>query len=371
MRTAFLTLLAVAGGWRLVGAPVQEAPAKPPIEIRLVGASDPDLERRIEEILADFPELKRHRTRRFEILTDLSGPEAARDGQLLERTAHAVDDFGVALGYPSRLETPREVRHLAIAFARRDDFIRFSRGRDGVDGTWLGGYFSPRGPHLVYHNAADHPAVRRARNRIDRAAEPDRNRSGDLVSPHEVLDEYVTKANAAVVVHEATHMLLHDGGIAPADSMQSDWLLEGLAGSFEPARPDRRFGPLRPTNGRTEEFRELLAVGDEPTLHDLVSRRRFSPDRNAHACYAASATLCSWLARNRPMALRRYLDLTGTMTDDGNEQDIPGDADGDHLVRKFEEVFGDLARLEREWIRSERAAASIPLAVVSPSEEAR
>jgi hypothetical protein len=69
--------------------------------------------------------------------------------------------------------------------------------------------------------------------------------------------------------------------------------------------------------------------------------------------------------------LRRYLDLTGAMTGEADRQETPGHADGDHLVRKFEEIFGDLGRLEKEWIRSERAAASIPIAVMSPSDESR
>lgn len=371
MRTAFLVLLVVAGGFRFVEEPAQEVPAKPPVEIRLVASADPDLERRISEIQAGFPTLQRHRTRRFEILTDLSGPEAARDGQLLERTAHAVDDFGLALGYPSELRTERTVRHLVIAFAGRDDFIRFSRGQDQVDGTWLGGYFSPAGPHLVYYDASEHPAVRRARDRLDRGSE-----GGG--SEHEVLDAFVTKANAAVVVHEATHMLLHDRDIAPADSKQSDWLLEGLAGSFEPAQWSQRFGPLRPLNARTGEFRQLLAAGAQTDLHDLVSRPRFPREgRQSNAYYATSAALCSWLARNRPKELRRYLDLANGSRHEVSSTSLgsslveggPGAGNADARVPEtrniqvleFEGVFGDLDRLQRVWIRSERAAASIPV----------
>ena len=71
MRFAILSLLLAAGAFRLVTPPVDETEAGPPIEIRLDGGGDAALERKIEGILDRYPAMKRHRTTRFELLSDL------------------------------------------------------------------------------------------------------------------------------------------------------------------------------------------------------------------------------------------------------------------------------------------------------------
>ena len=94
--------------------------------------------------------------------------------------------------------------------------------------------------------------------------------------PGEIRDDrlrrFISKTNAAVVVHEATHMLLHRRDILRATQGTPLWLAEGLAGSFEPVEPERRFGPHRPAHGRTAEFRRLFSEGKVPSIRWLLAQ---------------------------------------------------------------------------------------------------
>ncbi len=384
MRIAMLTLLVVAGGLRFVDDPARFVHAKPPAEIRLVDETSPERKARIEEIRRDFPSLHRHRTPRFEILTDQSAEAVGEASRLLERTALEVDDFCRALGYATDRKAPAASdRYLVIAFSAREDFIRFARCHDGLDAAWLAGYFAPNPGHLVYHNPADSHSVRTARSRIERLSQDRRGAEEQRRLARENLDHFITQTNAAVVVHEATHMILHELGIARATVDRPDWLLEGLAGSFEPVEASQAFGPLRPRNGRTEQFRAMLAERGQPTLRDLVCRRRFpSRSHRLQGFYATSAAFCGWLARNRPAELKAFIDRAGEprvgIVDEdfgGTEIElipaalaaVEGDFDDLHedaeeLRHEFEEVFGPIDELERVWLRAERASAHLPLA---------
>ena len=370
MRSAFLLLLIVVGGLRIFEVPINEAPAGPPLEIRLDGSLEPDREKRIREICAEFPLLERHRTSHFEILSDLDDETIAEHGQLLERTVHAVEDFSRFLGYDIESFPNRQRRHLVLAFSDRNDFIKFAGNHDKINAAWLGGYFAPLSGHLAYHTAANHPDLMRIANRIERAEEGgDDERHQDI---RRRMSRFVIQADASVVVHEATHMLLHHFGVAPATSRQPMWLLEGLAGSFEPAEASRRFGPMRPENGRTRDFRKLLREDRVPQLSTLVREREFPKGhQNTQANYATSAALCSWLARHRPRELRRFLDNINNAPDEETRaMDMAGIDDameapvraGVDWLADFETVFGDIEEIEKTWLRSERAAASLPIA---------
>ena len=370
MRSAFILLLIVAGGLRIIEGTISEAPAGPPLEIRIDGSPDPGVMKRIQEICVDFPSLERRRTSRFEILSDLDDETIGEHRQWLERTVHAVEDFCRYLGYEiERLPQGRE-RHLVLAFSNRDDFLRFALKHDKVNATWLAGYFSPAAGHLVYHTAANHPDVQRITHRIGPA-----ERSEDQEPRQDIrrqLDRFVVQADASVVVHEATHMLLHHHGVAPATTRQPMWLLEGLAGSFEPAEASRRFGPMRPENGRTRDFRRLLREDRVPVLSDLIREQDFThARRDTQAQYATSAAFCSWLVRYRPREFRRFLDHVNrripkedvVMAMVGMDETArePKSAEVDWLA-DFEDVFGDIEVMEKVWLRSERAAAALPVA---------
>lgn len=347
MRFALLSLLLAAGAFRLVTPPVDETEAGPPIEIRLDGGGDAAMEAKIERILDRYPAMKRHRTTRFELLSDLPDAESARHGRLLERTAHAVDDFCDRLGL-ERDASERDRRRLVIAFASRTEFMGFAGWSDQVHARWLAGYFAPKGGHMVYHHADDNPSVRDATNRLARH----RSRGGD-VDPAQLdaLENFSDHATASVVIHEAVHLLLHEQGTLTASTENPIWLVEGLAGSFEPRVVTERFGPSRPENGRTAEFRRQLASGRVPSIASMIEARGVPDGESSRAAfYDAAATLCSWLVRHEPEGMARYIACPNAVSATPEM--------GRHVA--FEQAFGPIASIQRRWLEAERMAAGLP-----------
>ena len=349
MRIAFLLLLLVAGAFRMVSPPTQDSEAGPPIEIRLQGDSDHDLELRINRILSRYPNMQRHRTTRFEILSDMPSEEAALHGQLLERTAHAVENFCRRLDMPfPKTAVHEDGRHLVIAFTSRVDFLAFAGWSDEIHARWLAGYFSPTSDHMVYHHAGDNPAVRRV---VDRLAQYEAR--GESVDPAQrlAIEDFVDHQTASVVIHEAVHMLLHQHEILTASQENPIWLVEGLAGSFEPRVATERFGPNRRENGRTRDFRRHLAEGRVPSISSLLEAATTpADDLDRESFYDGAAVLCSWLVRNDPEGMADYI-RTQKWNRSVNRED--GRA-------AFEASFGAVETIERRWLDSERAAAGLP-----------
>ncbi len=374
-----LIVLLAAGGFRFVENPVNQSEGGPPIDIRLDGRTSDGLEQRIADIRGKFPALQRHRTSRFEILSDLEADEVGSQGTLLERTAHAVESFRERLGIDWGIGD--QERQLVVAFASQDDFVRFAAAFDQMNARWLAGYFSPRHGHLAYHDAHDHPGVRRIEGRHQREIVA----RGEAVGPEAMDDDprlaglrrFVSRTNASVVVHEATHMLLHRRDILAATVDTPLWLAEGLAGSFEPVDPDRRFGPTRPSNGRTAEFRALLARNQVPSVRSMLLTDEMPDARELNAFYASSAVLCSWLVRHRPDDMRRYLEQMprrlGTEHRGGVGQGVgPNEVAElalggglDPRLTGFESAFGDLDRLERDWLAWERSVIDTTISTVA------
>lgn len=345
MRFSLVFVLAAAAASGLVRQEPVEVSGGPPIEIRLEGRVDPLLESRIQEIQAAFPGLERHRTRRFEIVSDLPHERIMAHGRLLERTAHAVEAFRreLGIGWGRDWDTDPSGRELAIAFASREDFIAFALDEGCRSARWLGGYYSPDGGHLVYVDTADHPRVRRAKRAAARnVASFPAATTPDPASPE--LERHVRRENATLVVHEAVHLLLDRRGILSATAAPI-WLSEGIAASFEPVEPERSFGPDRTINARTAAFREGLRERRTPSVRTLICWRHDAARTDVHLHYAAAASLCSWLVRHRPDELRAYLrsfrDGIGTPVTPAEE------------VARFEGCFGDPDEIERAWIGRE------------------
>ena len=318
----------------------------PPIEIRIgfdqKSAVNASLPPSYPETRALLPGMRRSETRRFVILSDLTDEEVASHGQLLERTAHAVEAFRVRLGLdvPER-RAPQKM--LAVAFSRRSDFLDFAYQHDDIEASWMAGYFSPTTQRLVYFHARDIPSARIAARRIDHLVAM----GGDSSDARDSLNQFVDSSTSAVVVHEAVHMILHERGIMPANSNVPLWLAEGLAAAFEPLEASQQFGPARRENGRTKAFRADLAAGRVPPVAALVASISLpdNGDDSVRRFYDASAAFSSWLVREEPVALAEMIRHT--------LQGKAGASRGERL-KVFEKIFGSIGKLESRWLWNER-----------------
>jgi hypothetical protein len=314
------------------------APASPPmqsIDIRLGvdGAHNapqglPKAYRATRKVLRTF---RRSESRRFVMLSDLSDNEAAAHLQLLERTAHAVEDFRRRLDLADSPEV-RTRKMLAVAFGSRADFLWFANQHDNLAADWMSGYFAPEPGRLVYYHAQDLPGAKRAMRTLEQRG-----------TSSEALASFLAQSTAAVVVHEAAHMILHEEGILPANSGVPLWLAEGVAASFEPVNASRTFGPLKRENGRTKSFEEDVRDGTVPPLEVLVSSLVLPGGGEAavRKFYDASASFCSWLARDRPEALARVIHASRTGR-------VGHDRAG--RVEAFEFLVGPIDAIEAAWL---------------------
>jgi hypothetical protein len=166
------------------------------------------------------------------------------------------------------------------------------------------------------------------------------------------IEHFVDHQTASVVIHEAVHMLLHQHAILTASKENPIWLVEGLAGSFEPREATERFGPNRRENGRTQDFRRHLSEGRVPSIASLLEATTTPSDGlDRESFYDGSAVLCSWLVRNEPEGMAEY--IRGRKWDRTSSNDAGGRA-------AFEAAFGAIDKLERRWLNAERSAAGLP-----------
>lgn len=319
----------------------------PPIEIR-IGMDDPDQQDRglplaLKETRALLPSMRRSETRRFVILSDLSDNEVAAHGQLLERAAHAVETFRKDLGLTAQVSTV-ERKMLAVAFSRRADFLWFARRHDKLEASWMAGYFAPNPGRLVYFHARDIPSARVAARQLDLLLEHDSKTSNARKS----LEEFINQSTAAVVVHEAVHMILHARGIMRANSGVPLWLAEGVAASFEPVEPSRAFGPSSYMCGRTHAFREDLMNGKVPPLKVIVASTTLpaGDDDMVRSFYDASASLCGWLYREKPKSFSRMIKAVSS-GEVGTSRES--------RIRLFEDHIGPIEVIEARWLAQERS----------------
>lgn len=344
-----LMILAFATAARFQGndpAEHLQAQSSPPIEIRM--GRSPDLQVAEPPALLmtmdALPAMRKVETRRYVILSDLDDHEMVGHGRLLERAYHAVELFRDRLELEAH---DNQTRMLAVAFGGRDQFLEFARVHDEINADWMAGYFAPHSDRLVYFHARDIPSARIAARRIDRME----GRGGEFVAARESLDQFVAQSTAAVVVHEAVHMILHARGIIPAESTVPLWLAEGLAASFEPVAPGRPFGPFQPEGGRTRAFRADLEEDRVPPLAVLVSSTTLPGEGRdmVRRFYDASAAFCGWLSRNEPQRLGKFITAARNGSVGGNPRD---------RLQAFEEIFGSIKSIEDRWLRSERSRIS-------------
>jgi hypothetical protein len=337
----------------------------------------------LERAEALLPErFVRHETARFVALSDGNTAWTRQQLERFERAHHQFERFLDRLGLPEP-----QLRHklVAVLFERHDDFLRFAREVDGVTDRWVKGYYIPAEDRLVGYNVDSDVAVREARERldsqrreIDSAAQRDRARqarSGRIdpnargaierarsiqgLGEEEVLLS-VRRQVISTMIHEAMHQLLFHTRVQNPQVAPPFWLAEGLAVSFETDRPGQAFGPDFDYGPRREVFERLLLEDRLVDLEAFVALERM-PDRRegtARVFYHQGAALLSYLYRERPSELGRYLQSL--------QREPPGRPGPVRQIELFEAAFGEVDRLERSWLRwelsrlaSERAASRL------------
>jgi len=314
-----------------------------------------------------------YETTRYVVLSDADPKWVRVQAERLERTYDRFIRFANGLGLRAQ---PLRHKLVAVVFGQQRDFAAFGR-KDGNTRTGrIAGYYSPVEDRLVFYHVeseqnvaaaradletmyaeadATRQASRRARNTGRREEGREMQRELDAQLEHlseqeRRLNDFARERSIAVTVHEAIHQLMFHTSVQARHVHHPAWLTEGLATAFETDAPRSPFGPGEEFAPRREGFWNLLDNDRLMPLRALVRVDQGGLSRNpghVAAVYLQGYALVTWMSRYRRAELRDYLRKLNA----AGSGAIPPD----RHEALFEEVFGDIDRLEEAWLRHEKA----------------
>ena len=275
-----------------------------------------------------------HVTAHYVICYDTSRAYAQWCGALFERLYRAFTNYWSRKGL--KLSEP-EFPLVAIVFADREAYAKFSRPALGDAGGSIIGYFNLRTNRMTMYDLTGIESLGQYGAARDTSAQISR-----------ILAQPEALRTVATVVHEATHQIAYNCGLLVRYSDCPVWLSEGIAVFFE--TPDlrstkgwRRIGEV---NGpRLVRFRQYLANRPANSLQTLLADGvRFRNPHQSLDAYAEAWSLTYFLIRQRPEQYLIYLKMIS--------QKKPLLRDGPEArLDQFERVFGDLKTLDAEFVR--------------------
>lgn len=154
--------------------------------------------------------------------------------------------------------------------------------------------------------------------------------------------------NASTIVHEITHQLSYNYGIFSRYYRTPDWVVEGMATTFEPTDFDAPLGwsfrNVFPTNETRLKTFVRAANQDErlAILDDVVRSDRFGTELDADG-YAASWALFYFCYRRKSKELKKYLTTL-------QRRDPRRTYSEDERTEEFETCFGDLQKFKKQFV---------------------
>lgn len=311
-----------------------------------------------------------HETRRFIVISDAGAAWTQQQAEHLERAWHQFHRFAKRLN----LQTlPLRHKLVCILFDRREDYQRFAMEQDGVADLWIAGYYSPRFDRIVFYNVESDPAMTRARSKLDamqdqvaklardarRAANEGNRTQADWLRQNLAryeqhlhremnrVDNHARTVSIATTVHEAIHQIAFHTRVQSPHVQYPLWISEGLATAFETGAPNEAFGPDQDFAPRRDAFLKLLSEDAVIPLRELIAMTSLAgaTDATVTAVYHQGYALVSWMSRFRRGPLQNYLNSMLL--------EPAGNVASERHVELFRAAFGDIAQLERAWLRHE------------------
>ena len=318
----------------------------------------------LKETAKLLPSFAKSETKHYVILSDTSPEDVTMVGTLLEVAFQKYIDVCDSLGWQ-----PRPLRHklVAVVFREQTDYMDFAIKNDKVTNKWAVGYYSPFFDRLVFYKSETGADVQKAVQQLNaqdrkvqqaeqiqqaagRALRPNSqltHAKNQLAAEHDRINDLAAGSFVSTAVHEAAHQLFFHTDIQRNRSAYPLWLAEGLATNFETERTDIQFGYHVDNWRRRDAFKLAWEKDGLVPLEIMLTQERFSDGTNSAEAiadfYAQSYVFTNWLMRERPTELRLYLEslLDGSFASAGQRK------------KKFEDIFGPIARLERSWARYE------------------
>jgi hypothetical protein len=289
-----------------------------------------------QELLNELPEgFEVRPTAHYLICYNTSRAYAQWCGSLFERLYMAFTNFWSRKGF--ELSEP-EFPLVAIVFADKASYVEFSRPEVGDAVEAIIGHYSLRTNRMVMYDLTEFES----RNRYNTGR-------STLAQINQFLRRPDARRTVATIVHEATHQIAYNCGLHTRYSDCPRWFSEGIAVYFE--TPDlgsskgwRSIGQInRP---RLAQFQKYLRRRPPDSLVSLLrDDERFRDTKGGADAYAETWALTYFLIRRHPDRYVQYLKLLS------EKKPLLWD-DPETRLDEFREVFGDIERLDAEFVRS-------------------
>lgn len=306
-------------------------------------------------------------TPRFILFSDAQASLTNQHARWVERTYEEFQRFARECDL-----RPLPLRHklVGILFESKSDYQTFARTQDGMANAAFSGYYSPRHDRVVFSLDIDDDAPPAAAGKRKPSVagasaaneKPVLGFDSSTTQGHEVAadaehgDGCCGNGSAAKCVHETIHQLMFHTRIMSPEIQYPLWICEGLSTAFETNDPELPFGPDRDFGPRREVFRTMMDRGELMRLRELVTLAPAQHDDQVRVrtIYHQSYALVTWMCRHRMTDMREYL---AAML-----KESPGRLASARHLELFEQAFGDVQSVERDWLVYERESPGSTLA---------
>jgi hypothetical protein len=278
-------------------------------------------------------------TEHFAFLHETNAAYIAQAGTALE---HAYRQFYESFSQTGFDLTRTSDRLIWICFPQQSGFNQYALQAEGMDLSWLDGYYS---------TLTNRVAVVQANPRMPNREEvnpPLANGMRVTLAANRQTEEGVLPMSAAEprldvarLTHELAHQLAFNSGLQKRVVMYPLWVSEGLATNFEFDWPPNA-GLARGNTLRCNSLVEAHAAGELVSLRRFIVQTRAPADAKVSRRYYAQAwAFFRYILTERSEDLRHYLRRMAEMP--------PGRREAAALLAEFTEAFGRPEALEPSW----------------------
>ncbi len=268
--------------------------------------------------------------------------------ELFEEIYRQVDTFYSVRGFDT---TRPEVPLIAIVFGTQEEFQKYCE-KDAM--PWskdLRGYYSLNTNRVALYDDASLLKRPRTASMEETIVAADRT-AGNRTALSKALAS-VSGQTADTIIHETTHQVGFNIGIHRRIGQTPTWVLEGLATVLEPPGLRTR-GKAGSKSGNSTinaermnwfntEYEGRRQPGD---LAKLIATDDMFKNQTLDA-YSLSWAF-TWFMTENPARARKFVDYLQTLA----ERDPLEDYTPEQRLKDFQKAFGDIAKLEVEFIRS-------------------
>jgi hypothetical protein len=278
-------------------------------------------------------------TEHFCIIHDAQAEFVSGTGKTLEQAYKRF--YGAFSRAGFHLARPTE-RLVWICFPQQGDFNKYAVQAEGMDLSWLDGYYSTLTNRVavVQPNTmqlASDPTDGASTSSVRTTLVANAGQSGEVLP----MSSGGSGLDRPRLTHELAHQLAFNSGLQNRGVMYPFWVSEGLATNFE-FDSATGVGFEGSSIARRKCLAQAHAAGELMPLWQFIVQTSAPADiSRSRRCYAQAWAFFRYLLTEHSAALRIYLHRVAALP--------PGPRGAATLRREFIEAFGSLESLEGSW----------------------